>query len=70
MNKDLKMNSKTGAVILCCGAKRCPEVTLVNDEISIVDDHGGKVRITQEQAKLIDQAVNMLTDQNKDDTSK
>lgn len=68
MKQDLKINSKTGAVILCCGAKRCPEVMLVNDEISIVDDHGGKIRITQEQAKLIEQAVNVLTDDCKNDT--
>lgn len=68
MKQDLKINSKTGAVILCCGAKRCPEVMLVNDEINIVDDHGGKIRITQEQAKLIERAVDVLTDGCKDDT--
>lgn len=63
MSNDLRMNSVTGGVILCCGAKRCPEVMLVDGQISITDDHGGEIKISKEQARLIDDAVGILTDQ-------
>ncbi len=63
MSNDLRMNSVTGGVILCCGSKRCPEVMLVDGHICITDDHGGEIKITKEQASLIDDAVGILTDQ-------
>jgi hypothetical protein len=48
-------------VILCCGGKKCPIVRKISEnEISIVDDYNGEVRMTIEQAKLIAPALNQL----------
>lgn len=39
---------------LCSEGKCCPEVTVDKDEvIIIVDDDGGKVKLTKEQVKIL-----------------
>jgi len=50
-------------VVLCCNGKACP--LLSTDEVGnivIEDDFGGKIKITQEQAKLIPQAIDQATE--------
>lgn len=50
-----------GGVVLCCGKAKCPVVNLENDEqLSITDDHGNKVRMDIDQAKLLNQAIDQL----------
>lgn len=50
-------------ILLCCGKSKCPEVALVeNDQITITDDHGGKVKIEIAQAKLLGKALEQLKD--------
>jgi hypothetical protein len=37
-----------------CGDKSCcPEVTVDKDEVVIVDDDGGKVRLTREELEIL-----------------
>ncbi len=45
-------------VILCCGGKKCPKLSK-NQEgmIEITDDFGGKITIKEEQAALIQPAL-------------
>lgn len=60
-NQELRRNPVNDAVILCCGSKRCPEVTLdAQDKIQIKDDDGAVVTMSLEQAKLIPQALDIL----------
>lgn len=59
---DLRMNGD--AVILCGGKACCPELNF-NDagEVEIKDDYGNKVRMSKDQAKLINKAIDKLEDQ-------
>ena len=43
---------------LCSEGKCCPEVTVENDEVIIVDDDGGKVKLTKEQIKILWENLN------------
>ena len=38
---------------LCGEGKCCPEVTVDGDEIIIVDDDGGEVKLTREQVRIL-----------------
>ncbi len=50
-----------GGVVLCCGKAKCPVVNLENDEqLSITDDYGNKVKMDIDQAKLLKQAIDQL----------
>jgi hypothetical protein len=53
-------NSKT--ITLCGRAKCCPKITRKlssdnKDIITIEDDHGGKVELTEEQVKILPKAI-------------
>lgn len=50
-------------VRLCCTSKGCPTVTKTTvGRIEIRDDYGNKIIITEEEAKLISQAVEKLNE--------
>jgi len=51
-------------VALCCGRKRCPELTKAKkgNYYDLKDDFGGAVRLTKEQLLLIGRAVKELDD--------
>ena len=50
-----------GGVVLCCGKAKCPVVNLEkNEQLSITDDDGNKVRMDINQAKLLTQAIEQL----------
>ena len=56
MKKDIKFEGNKA--ILCCGSKKCP--SLIKNEkgmIEIQDDFGGKVILREDQAKLINSAI-------------
>jgi hypothetical protein len=47
-----------GAVVMCCGGKGCPTLRLDEDStVHITDDHGNEIKISHDEAKLIDQAL-------------
>ena len=63
MKKDLKYNKKTSSVVLCCGSKKCPEVyPKGKDKVQIRDDDGFVITITREQADMIPQALEVITE--------
>jgi hypothetical protein len=62
MKQQLRHDEKTQTVILCCGSKRCPELKIEDDQVTITDDYGQKINISKEQASLIPQALEMLSD--------
>ena len=48
-------------IILCCGGKTCPEMSLTKDkQIQIKDDNNNIVVMKIEQAKLISGALDSL----------
>ena len=50
-----------GGVVLCCGKAKCPVVNLEkNEQLSITDDDGNKVKMDINQAKLLTQAIEQL----------
>jgi hypothetical protein len=56
------MKIKNNQVILCCGGKKCPILSdLENGMIKIEDDFGGSITIKKEQALLVNDAVNKLS---------
>ena len=57
-NPNIRIQSQTAT--LCCGKKNCPTLRLEDDEIILIDDYGGHVRIKQEQAFLIGDAIEAL----------
>ena len=44
-------------IMLCCGGKACPVVSQDGDSITIMDDDGGSVKLTVEQARAIPEAL-------------
>ena len=56
MKQDIKFEGSKA--ILCCGSKKCPSLTK-NEKgmIEIEDDFGGKVTLREDQAKLINSAI-------------
>ena len=61
MNRDLKHNSKSNSVVLCCGSKRCPEVyNKSKDTVQIRDDDGFIITLTKEQARMIPEAIDII----------
>lgn len=61
-NFDLRMNGN--AVVLCGGKACCPELNInESGDVEIKDDYGNKVRMSKDQAKLINKAINKLEDQ-------
>ena len=61
MKEDLKYNPKLGSVLLCCGGKACPKLS-INEENNVIieDDDGSTVVITKAQASLISQALEQV----------
>ena len=56
------MKLKNNQVILCCGGKKCPVLSKKPDGmIEITDDFGGKILIKEEQAKLINGALDKVS---------
>ena len=47
-------------VTLCCGKAGCP--ILFKDKVQITDDYGNTVRMQEEEAKLINDALKQLKD--------
>lgn len=62
------LNINPNGSITLCGRKNscCPVMTPVDkDVISITDDDGNKITIKKEQARLINQALDVLEENNK-----
>lgn len=51
-----------GDIILCCGGKGCPTLNVEGDSVNIKDDHGGEIKISIGEAKLIKQAIDQARD--------
>ena len=46
---------------LCpCNSSGCPEIKLEGDTVIITDDFGGEVKMTLEEAKLINDAIRLF----------
>lgn len=57
------MKNQNNQVRLCCGGKGCPVLSKKQKGmIEITDDFGGKVLIKEEEAKLIQGALDQLKD--------
>ena len=54
----MTLKIQNNQVILCCGSKKCPKLSKNKEGmIEITDDFGGKITISEDQAKLIDPAL-------------
>ena len=57
------LKSVNGGVLLCCGKAKCPMVNLEGDnQLTITDDDGNKVKLDVDQAKLLSRAIDQLKD--------
>lgn len=55
------MKITNNQVVLCCGRKGCPTVSLRKDgTVCISDDFGGSVRLEEDEAQLITKAIKEL----------
>lgn len=67
--KKLKHKKKTNSVVLCCNSVKCPEVYHKDkDKIQIRDDDGFVITMTRDQARMIPEALEVLDEQNVDDS--
>lgn len=58
------MKMKNNEVILCCGGKGCPKLSKnTKGMIEIKDDFGGKIEIKEEEAQLIQGALEKINEQ-------
>lgn len=49
------------SVLLCCGKGRCPAIKKNNNnEYTLTDDYGGKVKLTKDQLSVIQEALKEL----------
>ena len=55
------LRKESGAVFLCCGKAGCPKIA-EDDEgmITIEDDHGNKVKMKLDEAKLLGSAIESI----------
>ena len=49
-------------IMLCCGGKKCPTVSLDGNKVVITDDDNNRVTLSSDQANAISEAVERLTD--------
>ena len=49
------------SIVLCCGSRRCPILSVDGDKVTITDDYDQKVEMQLDQAKLIAEALEELT---------
>ena len=50
-----------GQILLCCGRKGCPRLSKEKDQmIKIQDDFGGSILIKEEEARLIEKALDKI----------
>ena len=55
---------ENGAVVMCCGGKGCPTLRLDENVVYITDDHGNEVKMSNEEAELLDQALQQAKTKN------
>lgn len=60
MKNQLKHDEVNQSVILCCGSKRCPVVSVDGENIMIKDDFGQIVTMSKQQAGMISEALRLL----------
>jgi hypothetical protein len=57
------LRNVNGGVLLCCGKAKCPLVNLEGEnQLTITDDDGNKVKLDIDQARLLTQAIDQLKD--------
>ena len=57
------LRNVNGGVLLCCGKAKCPVVNLEGEnQLTITDDDGNKVKLDIDQARLLTQAIDQLKD--------
>ena len=63
MNKEYYLRPEGNKVFMCCGKANCPSVE-INEEglIEIKDDYGNSVKMQQEEASLISNAVDKINE--------
>jgi hypothetical protein len=62
MKDEIKFEN--GKAILCCGSKKCPMLVKNKDGmIEIEDDFGGKIIVREDQARLINKALDKIEEE-------
>lgn len=62
----LNYNESTSQVSLCARRTCCPKTELIDENtVKIVDDNGNEVIMSVEQARLINPAIDLLTEKKK-----
>ena len=67
MNKEYYLRPEGNKVFMCCGKANCPSVE-INEEglIEIKDDYGHSVKMKQEEASLISDAVDKINENSRE----
>jgi len=66
MKNNYFLREEGNKIFMCCGKAGCPSVS-INDEglVEISDDYGNSVKMKKEEANLMGQAVDKLSQKNK-----
>lgn len=65
MNNEFYLREEGNRIFMCCGKANCPSVEIDKEGlIKIKDDYGNSVKMKQEEASLLKDAVTKLKSQN------
>ena len=48
------------SILLCCGGKACPVLSLEGNKVRITDDYGKSIIMEVDQAKMVSDALKKL----------
>lgn len=62
----LQYNPATKQVTLCARKTCCPKLELIDENhVKVIDDNGNEVIMTEEQARLMNSGLDLLTEKKK-----
>ena len=62
MNNKYYLREEGNQIFMCCGKAKCPSVAIQGEEIIIRDDHGNVAHMKLEEALLLSEAAEKISE--------
>ena len=62
MNNKYYLREEGNQIFMCCGKAKCPSVAIEGEEIVIRDDHGNVAHMKLEEALLLSEAAEKISE--------
>ena len=66
MNNKYYLREEGNQIFMCCGKAKCPSVAIQGEEIIIRDDHGNVAHMKLEEALLLSEAAEKISEMPRD----